>query len=100
MNATLTFRSDSSPTERRADTRMSVEARTCRVAAVVASIYLAIAVCTPLIVRFSPLPDDRSVVAVAERIDHPRCAIPSESADPCTHLFPRAQPSVPTVADL
>jgi hypothetical protein len=100
LNATLTYRSDRSQTECRADKRMSAEARTRCVAAVVASIYFAIAASTPLIVRFSPLPDDRSVVAVADRIDHPRCAIPSESAAPCTHLLPRAHPSAPTVADL
>jgi hypothetical protein len=83
-----------------AERPVNVEAKSRRVASIVATIYLALIVSAPLIVRYSPVPDDHVVAAVAERIDHPRCATPSESALPCTHLLPAAQPAGPVVADL
>jgi hypothetical protein len=99
MNASVIHGTEPGPLET-CEPRSNVEPSSSRAAAIVATIYLAIIACTPLILRYSPLPDAHAVVAVAERIDHPRCAVPSESAFPCTHLFPRAQPDGRSKADL
>ena len=50
------------------------EARTARAAAVVAAIWLVLAVGPPLIVRYAPSADDHAMAALATRMQQPRCA--------------------------
>jgi hypothetical protein len=47
--------------------------RTARSAAVVAVIWLALVVGSPLIVRYGPSPDDHAMAALATRTEAPRC---------------------------
>jgi hypothetical protein len=58
------------------------EAKTARGASVFAAIWLAIAVASPLIVRYAPSADDHALAAWATRIEQPRCAA-SEPRDAC-----------------
>jgi hypothetical protein len=53
----------------------SPPARIARSATVVAAIYLALVVGSPLIVRYGPSPDDHAMAALATRMETPRCAI-------------------------
>ena len=55
--------------------RPSSPARIARGATVVAAIYLALVVGSPLIVRYGPSPDDHAMTALATRMETPRCAI-------------------------
>jgi hypothetical protein len=54
--------------------RPSPPARLARSATVVAAIYLALVVGSPLIVRYAPSPDDHAMTALATRMEAPRCA--------------------------
>ena len=57
-------------------------ARLARSATVVAAIYLALVVGSPLIVRYGPSPDDHAMTALATRMESPRC-MTNPSAFPC-----------------
>lgn len=59
------------------------EARTARGATVFAAIWLAIAVASPLIVRYAPSADDRAMTALVNRMEQPRCASAPEFGYPC-----------------
>ena len=59
------------------------EARTARGAAVFAAIWLALAVGSPLIVRYAPSADDHAMAALVNRMDQPRCASAPEFGYPC-----------------
>ena len=48
-----------------------------------AGIWLAIAVASPLIVRYAPSADDHAMTALVQRIDQPRCASAPEFGFPC-----------------
>ena len=61
----------------------SPPARIARSATVVAAIYLALVVGSPLIVRYGPSPDDHAMAALATRMEAPRCATASASGFPC-----------------
>jgi hypothetical protein len=63
--------------------RATPEARTARGAAVFAALWLALAVGSPLIVRYGPSPEDRSMAALATRIEQPRCATAPEFGYSC-----------------
>jgi len=54
--------------------RATPERKAARGAAVFAAIWLALAVGSPLIVRYGPSPDDHSMAALATRLEKPRCA--------------------------
>jgi len=58
--------------------------RAARSAAVVAAIYLALVVGSPLIVRYGPSTDDHAMVALATRLEAPRCATGPAFGVPCT----------------
>jgi len=58
-------------------------ARLARSATVVAAIYLALVVGSPLIVRYGPSPDDHAMAALATRMETPRCATTPASVFPC-----------------
>ena len=55
--------------------RPSPPARIAGSATVVAAIWLALVVVSPLIVRYAPSPDDHAMTALATRMEAPRCAI-------------------------
>ena len=59
------------------------EAKTARVAAVFAAIWLALAVGSPLIVRYGPSTDDRAMAALATRTEQHHCASAPELGLPC-----------------
>jgi hypothetical protein len=54
------------------------EARTARGATIFAAIWLALAVGSPLIVRYAPSADDHALAAWVHRIEQPRGAKPTE----------------------
>lgn len=58
-------------------------ARIARSATVVAAIYLALVVGSPLIVRYGPSADDHAMAALATRMEQPRCATAPEFGYPC-----------------
>jgi hypothetical protein len=62
----------------------STPARLARSATVVAAIYLALVVGSPLIVRYGPSPDDHAMTALATRMETPRCAIAPQFAAPAS----------------
>ena len=62
----------------------SPPARFARSATVVAAIYLALVVGSPLIVRYGPSPDDHAMAALATRIETPRCAIAPQFGAPAS----------------
>jgi hypothetical protein len=53
------------------------------VATVFAAIYLALALGSPLIVRYAPSDDGRAMAAFATRIEQPRCATAPEFGQSC-----------------
>ena len=59
------------------------EARTARGAMVFAAIWLAVAVASPLIVRYAPSADDHAMAAWVTRVEQPRCANAPELVLPC-----------------
>jgi len=59
-------------------------ARIARSATVVAAIYLALVVGSPLIVRYGPSPDDHAMAALATRMETPRCAIAPQFGAPAS----------------
>lgn len=59
------------------------EARTTRGATVFAAIWLAVAVASPLIVRYAPSADDHAMAALVTRVEQPRCAAAPELVLPC-----------------
>jgi hypothetical protein len=59
------------------------ERKAARGAAVFAAIWLALAVGSPLIVRYGPSPDDHSMAAFATRLEKPRCATAPELGYSC-----------------
>ena len=63
--------------------RATPERKAARGAAVFAAIWLALAVGSPLIVRYGPSPDDHSMAALATRLEKPRCATPAEIGYAC-----------------
>ena len=62
----------------------STPARIARSATVVAAIYLALVVGSPLIVRYGPSPDDHAMTALATRMETPRCAIAPQFGAPAS----------------
>ncbi len=54
------------------------EARTARGATIIAAIWLALAVGSPLIVRYAPSADDHAMAAWVHRMEQPRGAKPTE----------------------
>jgi hypothetical protein len=58
-------------------------ARIARSATIFAAIYLALVVGSPLIVRYGPSADDHAMVALATRMETPRCATAPEFGYPC-----------------
>ena len=60
----------------------SPPARIARSATVVAAIYLALVVGSPLIVRYGPSPDDHAMAALATRMEMPRCGIAPQFGTP------------------
>ncbi len=63
--------------------RSTPERKAARGAAVFAAIWLALAVGSPLIVRYGPSPDDHSMAALATRLEKPRCATTPETGYAC-----------------
>jgi hypothetical protein len=61
----------------------STPARIARSATVVAAIYLALVVGSPLIVRYGPSPDDHAMTALATRMETPRCVTSPAAGFPC-----------------
>jgi len=59
------------------------EARTARGAAVFAAIWLAIALASPLIVRYAPSTDDHAIAALVTRIEQPHCAAAPDNGVAC-----------------
>ena len=59
------------------------ESRTARGATVFAALWLAIAVGSPLIVRYAPSADDHAMTALVKRMEQPRCASAPEFGYPC-----------------
>lgn len=59
------------------------EAKAARGAAIFAAIWLALAVGSPLIVRYAPSADDHAMEALATRMEQPRCARAPEFGYPC-----------------
>ena len=59
------------------------EAKAARGAAIFAAIWLALAVASPLIVRYAPSADDHAMAALATRMEQPRCARAPEFGYPC-----------------
>ena len=68
-------------------------ARLARSATVVAAIYLALVVGSPLIVRYGPSPDDHAMAALATRMEAPRCAIAPQFGAPASG-FPCGGPAL------
>jgi hypothetical protein len=64
--------------------RATPERKVARGAAVFAAIWLALAVGSPLIVRYGPSPDDHSMAALATRLEKPRCATAPEFGYSCS----------------
>lgn len=62
---------------------MAPAARIARSAAFFAAIYLALVVGSPLIVRYGPSADDHAMVALATRMEQPRCATAPGFLYPC-----------------
>jgi hypothetical protein len=62
----------------------STPARIARSATVVAAIYLALVVGSPLIVRYGPSPDDHAMAALATRMETPRCVTAPAASFPCS----------------
>ena len=62
----------------------SPPARIARSATVVAAIWLALVVGSPLIVRYGPSPDDHAMAALATRMEAPRCAIAPQFGAPAS----------------
>jgi hypothetical protein len=71
------------PAHQAAGTGKTPEARTARNAAIVAAIYLALVIGSPLIVRYGPSTDDHAMAALATRMVTPRCATAPEFGYPC-----------------
>jgi hypothetical protein len=61
----------------------SPPARFARSATVVAAIYLALVVGSPLIVRYGPSPDDHAMAALATRMETPSCVAAPALGFPC-----------------
>ena len=61
----------------------SPPARIARSAAVVAAIYLALVVGSPLIVRYGPSPAAHAMAALATRTETPRCVAAPATGIPC-----------------
>jgi hypothetical protein len=61
----------------------STPARVTRSATVVAAIWLALAVGSPLIVRYGPSPDDHAMAALATRMETSRCVAAPAAGFPC-----------------
>jgi hypothetical protein len=57
--------------------------RIARSATIVAAIYLALVVGSPLIVRYAPSADDHAMAALATRMEQPRCVTAPEFGYPC-----------------
>jgi hypothetical protein len=64
-------------------TRATPETRTKRAATIFAAIWLALAVGSPLIVRYGPSTDDHAMAALVTRMEQPRCARAPEFGYPC-----------------
>jgi hypothetical protein len=64
-------------------TSLTPEARTARGAAVFAAIWLALAVGSPLIVRYAPSADDHAMAALVTRLEQPRCVSTPEFGVSC-----------------
>ena len=60
------------------------EARIARSAAIFAAIWLALAVGSPLIVRYGPSTDDHAMAALATRMEVQRCASTPKSGLSCS----------------
>ena len=71
------------------------EGRSSRAATVFATLWLAIAVGSPLIVRYAPSSDDHAMEALVQRIEQPRCAKAPESGFACAGRMLVAQDSRP-----
>jgi len=59
------------------------EIRTARAATVVAAIWLALAVGSPLIVRYGPSADDHAMTALVTRMEQPRCSSTPQFGQAC-----------------
>jgi hypothetical protein len=59
-------------------------ARIARSATIIAAIYLALVVGSPLIVRYAPSADDHVMAALATRMEQPRCATAPEFGRSCS----------------
>jgi hypothetical protein len=70
-------------------------ARIARSATIVAAIYLALVVGSPLIVRYAPSADDHAMAALATRMQQPRCATASELGYRCGGTTPAARAARP-----
>ncbi|MEO8344274.1 MAG: hypothetical protein ABI607_01130 [Betaproteobacteria bacterium] len=71
------------------------EGRSSRAAAVFATLWLAIALGSPLIVRYAPSTDDRAMEALVQRIEQSRCAKTADLGSPCVARILVAQGSRP-----
>ena len=56
---------------------------TARVATVFAALYLALALGSPLIVRYAPSADDHAMAALVTKIEQPRCGSAPELGYAC-----------------
>ena len=84
MDALLTNGSGQLPPGSEPEKRSPTAAgRTARAATVFAAIYLALALGSPLIVRYAPSDDGSAMAAFATRIEQPRCATAPEFGQPC-----------------
>ena len=72
-----------SPAPQLEKTRATPKVRLARTASVFAAIWLALALTSPLIVRYAPSADDHAMAAVATRSEHPRCANAPDSGISC-----------------
>jgi hypothetical protein len=64
--------------------RPSPSTRIAGSATVVAAIWLALVVGSPLIVRYGPSPDDHAMTALAARMEAPRCQVASQFGAPAS----------------
>ena len=79
MDAPMTQRYGSTmPPPTPEKTSATPEARTARGATIFAAIWLALAVGSPLIVRYAPSADDHAMAAWVHRIEQPRGAKPAD----------------------
>jgi hypothetical protein len=85
MDALLTNGSGQLPPGSEPEKRSPTAAgKTARAATVFAAIYLALALGSPLIVRYAPSADDQAMAAFATRIEQPRCTTaPGRSGASC-----------------